>query len=126
MPSPVHASRVGSWLLVLQMSCAAAAGAPIAHVEHTNESTANQHGFNKIKMVAALSAANIVAPQLVAHVLQGVELAPAELGQLDSAERAELVGAMKAAEVLTIKTDDWLPQWCNLQDAILQRLGETE
>jgi hypothetical protein len=25
--------------------------------------------------------------------------------------------AMKAAEVLTIKTDDWLPQWCNLQDA---------
>jgi hypothetical protein len=92
-------ARFAGWLLVLQMSCAAAAGAPIAHVEHTNESTANQHGFNKIKMVAALSAANIVAPQLVAHVLQSVELAPAELGQLDSAERAELVGAMKAAKV---------------------------
>jgi hypothetical protein len=50
-------------------------------------------------LVATLSIANIVAPQLVAHILQGVKLAPAELGQLDHAEWAELVDAMKTAEV---------------------------
>ena len=50
-------------------------------------------------MVAALSAADIAAPELVAGVLQGVKLAPAELGQLDNAERAELVGAMQAVDV---------------------------
>ena len=50
-------------------------------------------------LVAALSAADIAAPELVAGVLQGVKLAPAELGQLDSVERAELVGAMQAVDV---------------------------
>jgi len=50
-------------------------------------------------VLAALSAADIAAPELVARVLQGVKLAPAELGQLDSVERAELVGAMQAVDV---------------------------
>jgi hypothetical protein len=50
-------------------------------------------------MIAALSAADIAAPELVAHVLQGSKLVPAELGQLDSAERDELVGAMQAVDV---------------------------
>ena len=50
-------------------------------------------------LVAALSAADIAAPELVAGVLQGVKLAPAELGQLDNVERAELVGAMQAVDV---------------------------
>jgi hypothetical protein len=42
---------------------------------------------------------DIAAPKLVDGVLRGVKLAPAELGQLDSAERAELVGAMEAVDV---------------------------
>jgi hypothetical protein len=61
--------------------------------EHAKES------FEEDGLVSALSAADIAAPGLVAHVLQGAKLVPAELGQLDSVERAELVGAMQAVDV---------------------------
>ena len=66
--------------------------ADVEHIEKSAKDTLNG-------LLTTLSAADIAAPQLVARVLQSVELVPTELEQLDSTERAELVDAMKAADV---------------------------
>lgn len=77
--------------------CAAARVSALSGTVLTDEHA--QVSSEEDGLVAALSAADIAAPELVAGVLQGVKLAPAELGKLDSAERAELVGAMQAVDV---------------------------
>ena len=78
---------------LLHVCAAARVSGTVQKDEHAKESSeANA-------LVAALSTADIAAPELVARVLRGAKLAPKELGQLDSVERAELVGAMQAVDV---------------------------
>ena len=51
------------------------------------------------ELVETLASAEVATPQLVARVLHELILAPAELGQLDSVERAEFVDSMRGAGV---------------------------
>jgi hypothetical protein len=78
---------------LMQVCAAARVSDTVQTNEHARESS-EEDG-----LVAALFAADIAAPVLVARVLQGAKLAPAELGQLNGLERAELVDAMQAVDV---------------------------